>query len=528
MNRPLALLPLAALVACSPPLTDANKDGIADGVRNPNTVTQVAPSNPVGSITGVVANTKFSPLADANVLLVLGSGFTSALKTAGDGAFRFANVPAGSTGQLIITREGYGSVRVPATVPVSGGNVPVNDGNANVGVITLVELNGTVRYVVQTANGRPARAVRALLEVNPAGFQLTTGTGYGNPLGQLSFEAQTDDSGALTFMNVPAPAELARTTDGSQNYTLVLAGLDEDGDGDNEFNGLVDRRSGRDFFTTGTPTLRLTDNRASGAPSIAATNVESLRPTPVLSPVRNMLKPNESVWVVFDQPINERSLVVRATQEDCSTVVNTSVVLKGNVLQITAAGNGWTLGEKHNLLIRATGTEAGGANQTASFVGFVFGGDLTVPRAPMNVAFSIRRSAMNMGGNIQNGDRMIITFDVPLKRLSTNGFYQWNFDLNMMGGVSAMDPGEFGSSSGFSFSEDEPTLDPTSSQFACLASGYTRRFSGVINGLPFTGLPSGTQARVVLPLVGSGQGGYQTIWGVPFTGNRDGTPTILP
>ena len=66
------------------------------------------------------------------------------------------------------------------------------------------------------------------------------------------------------------------------------------------------------------------------------------------------------------------------------------------------------------------------------------------------------------------------------------------------------------------------------SQFACLASGYTRRFSGVVSGVPFTGLPSGTQARVVLPLVGSGQGGYQTVWGVPFTGQRDGTPTILP
>lgn len=525
MNR-LLPISLAALLACSPPVTDANKDGIADGVRTPNTVTQVAPSNPVGSITGIVANTKFIPLADVSVLLVLGSGFTSAVKTAGDGAFRFANVPAGSTGQLIISKEGFGSVRVPATVPVSGGNVPVNDGNANAGVISLLELNGTVKYVVQTANGRPARAVRALLEVSPAGFQLTSGTGYGTSLGQLSFEGQTDDSGNLTFMNVPAPAELARTTGAQSNFTLVLAGLDEDGDGDNEFNGTVDVRSGRDFYIAGTPTIRLPDNRATGAPAIVATNVESFRG--VLSPVRNLLKPTESVWVVFDQPINERSLVVRATQEDCSTVVNTSVTLKGNVLQINASGNGWTLGDKHNLLIRATGTEAGGGTQTSSFTGFVFGGDLTAPKAPMNAAFSIRRSAANMTGAIQNGDRMIITFDVPLKRVSTSGYFQWNFDLNMMGGVSPMDPGEFGSSSGFAFTEDEPTLDPMTSQFACLASGYTRRFSGPISGLPFTGLPTGTQARVVLPLVGSGQGGYQTIWGVPFTGQRDGTPTLLP
>ncbi|MBM4783644.1 MAG: carboxypeptidase regulatory-like domain-containing protein [Archangiaceae bacterium] len=525
MNRTIALF-TAALVACSPPATDANKDGIADGVRTPNTVTQVAPSNPVGTITGVVANTKFVGLADVSVLLVLGSGFTSAIKSSAEGAFRFANVPAGSSGQLIVSKEGFGSVRVPVTVPVSGGNVPVNDANANAGVIMLLELNGSVKYQVQTANGRPAKAVKAFLEVSPAGFQLTSGTGYGTSLGQLSFEGTADDTGALTFMNGPAPTELARTTGGQTNYTLVIAGLDEDGDGENEFNGLVDSRSGRDFFTTGVPTLRLPDNRAGGAPAIVATNVESL--TGTLSPVRNLLRPTESVYVVFNQPIAERSLLVRATQEDCSTVVNTSVVVKGNVLQISAAGNGWTIGDKHNLLIRATGTEAGGSTQTASFTGFVFGGELATPKAPTSAAFSIKRSAGNMTNDIQNGDTLIITFDVPLRRVSTSGFFQWNFDLNMMGGVNAMDFGEFGSSGGFSFSPDEPTIDPLTSQFSCLSSNYTRRWTGTISSLPVTGIPRGTQARVVLPVVGAGQGGYQTIWGVAFTGPQTGVPTVLP
>jgi hypothetical protein len=175
-----------------------------------------------------------------------------------------------------------------------------------------------------------------------------------------------------------------------------------------------------------------------------------------------------------------------------------------------------------------TGTEAGGSTQTSSFTGFVFGGDLSMPRAPMAAAFSIRRSAANMSGNIANGDTFVITFDVPLKRVNTDGFFQWNFDLNMMGGVSPMDFGEFGNTAGFPFASDEPSLDPMTSQFSCLASGYTRRWKTTLMGLPVTGLPTGTQARVVLPLVASGQGGYQTIWGVAFTGQRDGTPTILP
>lgn len=517
---------LVALAACSPPATDANRDGIADGVRTPNTVTQVAPSTPTGTISGVVATTKFTPIADANVLLVLGTGFTSGIKSGADGAFRFPNVPAGAAGQLIVSREGFGTVRVPVNVPAGAGNVPLNDGNANAGVLLLLELNGSVRYQVQTANGRPARGVRALLEISPAGFQVTGGAGYGSPQGQLSYEGQADDVGVLNFPNVPAPSELARTTGGQANYTLVVSGLDEDGDGENEFGGLVDTRSGRDFFINGTPTLRLPDNRTTGAPAIVGTNVESLVGTN--SPIRNLLRPNESVWIVFNQPVNERSLLVRATQEDCATVVNTSVVVRGNVVQITAAGNGWTIGDEHNLLVRATGTEAGGSNQTASFTGFLFGGELSTPRAPMAAAFSVQRAPGNMSGPILNGDTLIITFDVPLRRISTDAFFQWNFDLNMMNGVSPMDFGEFGNTAGFPFSPDEATFEPMASQFTCAPSGYTRRWRATISGLPFTGIPTGTQARVVFPIVGSGQGGYQTIWGVPFTGQRDGTPTILP
>jgi hypothetical protein len=519
----LLALSMFVLAACS--VSDENRDGIADGVRTPTTVTQIAPSNPVGSISGVVTTSQFDPLAEAKVLLVLGSGFSAAISSAEDGSFRFANVPAGSVGQLIVSKDSFGTVRVPISVPIGGGNVPVNDSNANVGLLLLLELNGAVKYQVRTANGRPARGVRALLEVSPAGFQLTTGTGFGAPLGQVSLEGVADDSGTLTFINVPAPSELARVSV-QTNYTLIISGLDEDNDGENEFSGLVDVRSGRDFFTNGTPTLRLPDNRAVGRPAIVATNIESLRD--VLSPIRNLLKPAESVWVVFDQPINERSLLVRATQEDCSTVVNTSVVVKANVLQITPSGNGWANGEKYNLLVRATGTEAGGSTQTESFTGFVFGGDLSMPRAPMNATFSVRRSPLNMGGRIANDDTVFITFDVPLKRLTTDAFFQWNFDINSLGGVSPMDFGEFGNSDGFRLVADEPTLDRMASQFSCKTSGYTRRWRGTITGLPLTGVPVETQLRVVLPVVGSGQGGYQTIWGVPFTGQQDGVPTIIP
>ncbi len=524
MLRPLAALFFAALVACSPSLADANKDGIADGVRAPDNVTQVAPSTPTGTITGVVTTTKFAAIPGANVLLVLGSGFTTAVPSGADGAFRFTNVPAGSTGQLLISKDTFGTVRVPVSVPAGGVNVPISDANGSAGVILLLELNGTVRYQVTTANGRPARAVRALLEVSPAGFQLTSGAGYGTPQGQLSFDGVTDDTGSVVFQNVPSPAELARTTGAQTNFTLVVAGIDDDMDGENEFLGTVDTRSGRDFFTAGVRPVILPENRTGSAPAILATNIESL--TGNVAPVRNLLRPQDSVYLVFNQPILDNAALVRITQDDCSAAVSFTKVVKGNVLQITPAGNGWTIGEKHNLLVRATGTESGTTTQTTAFTGFIFGGDLTMPKTPMTVAFTVKR-LNTMATNIVNGDTLNLSFDVPLRRLTTNAFIQWNTDLNGNGSVSADDPGEFGNSGGLSFSIAEPALDPLTSTFSCTASGYSRRWSTTLTGLPPAGVPTGTQLRVVFPVVGSGQGGYQTIWGIPFTGQRDGMPTIV-
>jgi hypothetical protein len=523
MVRKLTAAAFACLFACSPAPTDTNKDGIADGVRTPDNVTSVAPATPTGTVTGVVMNTKFAPIADANVVLVLGTGFTAALRSGADGAFRFDKVPAGAAGQLLISKDGFGTVRVQVSVPGSAGNVPLNDGNANAGVILLLELNGSVRYQLQTANGRPARGARALLEVSPAGFQLFNREGFGDPQGQLSFEGQADDTGTLTFMNVPAPAELARTSN-STNYTLIVGGLDEDGDGDNEFNGLIDQRSGRSFFIGGVPTLRLPDSRTPGAPAIVATNVESFND--ITSPARNMLKPTDSVWVVFNQPINDKALLVRATQEDCATTVPTTVIVRGNVLQINAMGNGWTLGEKHNLLIRAVGLEAAGSTATNSFTGFVFGGDPAMPRSPMAATFVARRAMANMGPTIQNGDSLTITLDAPLKPGTSAAFFQYNFDINQMNGT--MDFGEFGTMGGFTFNADEPTLDPMTSQFGCKPSGSTKRYRAIVSGLPLNGVPVGTQMRAVFSTIGAGQNGWQTLWGQPFTQNLTGSVSIVP
>lgn len=60
---------------------------------NNNTNTNVTtPSTPRGSVSGVVTTTNLSPLADADVELIIGSAQTLTTKTDMSGAFRFADV----------------------------------------------------------------------------------------------------------------------------------------------------------------------------------------------------------------------------------------------------------------------------------------------------------------------------------------------------------------------------------------------------------------------------------------------------
>jgi hypothetical protein len=206
--------------------------------------------------------------------------------------------------------------------------------------------------------------------------------------------------------------------------------------------------------------------------------------------------------------------------------VPTTVIVRGNVLQINAMGNGWTLGEKHNLLIRAVGLEAAGSTATNSFTGFVFGGDPAMPRSPMAATFVARRAMANMGPTIQNGDSLTITLDAPLKPGTSAAFFQYNFDINQMNGT--MDFGEFGTMGGFTFNADEPTLDPMTSQFGCKPSGSTKRYRAIVSGLPLNGVPVGTQMRAVFSTIGAGQNGWQTLWGQPFTQNLTGSVSIVP
>lgn len=487
-------------------------------------VSQLASSTPLGTVSGVVTNTRFEPIEGATVTLTLGEGGDGSANfkatSNGAGSYFFKSVPAGSTGQVVITRSGFGSVRTTVTVPANAGNFPVDDANGNAGIALLMENNGSMRFSVYSASGKPAKGARGLLEVRPAGFIATVGGTFGSQQGVISVEATASDLGELAFAGVPSAAELARV-DGS--YTLYIGALDEDGDGVADSEGTARYYPGSDLFMSPPPPIQL--ERAGDASSLAITssNLQSLRDSSTSPPLRNAVKGSEPVTIVFNQPIVEAARSVTVLREDCSTAVDVTVTQRTpNILSVTPTSP-WSPGAEFHLAVRATGKVSG---DTREFIGYLFAVD---PAAPRPVAttptFQVKKAAGNTNGTrFQAGDTMFVRFDTPLMfRGSSVGRAFFDFDLDEDGSIGNPSPGEKGTAfiNGFDIQLAEETVAPTNGAFVCRTNGYGSRY--VINFpsvlVPTVGLPSSTAVNVVLPVELSSQFGYQTPWGAGVTGS---------
>jgi len=524
------------LTACAK-FVDANGDGIADAEQNgraPDTVSLVAPSNPVGTLSGVVVNSLQVGIESVDVTLVLGEGadasHTWKTQTTRDGAFFFKDLPAGAVGQVILSKTGYSGARFNAAVPGAAGNFPINDGNGNVGVITLAQLSSTVKFRVFTALGVPAKGARAFLEVTTTAFQTVAGT-YGAAVGNYSGSAEVDEFGVLSFTNAPDPGELARIN--NANYVLTIGALDLDNDMRADILGTSVTYNAVGLFTQPDRTIVLTDARTTQPLQILATNLDSFNGANS-PPYRNALKTTDTINIVFNQPITQADTtrLVKVVQEDCSTVVPVNVTQRtANVISI-AGMTPWTLGARYNIIVRATGLDSGA---TVDFIGYFFAIDPTVPR-PLgaSAAFQVRKGSGNtMSNALQPGDTLNVVFDSPITNQGGPVARAYvNFDLNgdgQTGGMTGL--GEFNgpAGSGFQITNNEQTqaTDPTMGTFTCKQSGYSSRWSITIGTFPATNfIPSATQLRVVFPRDNSSSDTFQTAWGQPVVVDPTGTLTV--
>ncbi len=538
MSRILTLAAAAISLAACAPKDDLNGDGIVDGVRDPASVSLVAPSTPVGTISGVVINSQNTGIEGAQVTMIVGEGSdaskTYKTTTNTEGAYVFKDVPGGSAVQLLISKTGYSNARLNGSVPGAVGNFPINDGNGNAGVLTLTQLNGTQKFRVYTSQGRPAKGAKAFLEVQQTAFQTFNGV-YGNPCGNYSGAAEVDDNGLLTFTGSPDLTELARINS-SITFALTIGALDEDvpADGRVDALGTISNFSAGSLFTNPDRTIILGDAHTAAPLQILATNLDSFNGA-LSPPYRNAVKASDAITVVFNQPITQvdTTRVVRVVEEDCQTVVGTTVTQRApNVLAVnpTAA---WTLGKRYNIIVRATGLDSG---NTQDFVGYFFAIDPTVPR-PLSPAapFQVRKATGNtMSGALQPNDTLNVLFDTPI--IAQGGPVARaivNLDLNgdgMTGGPAGF--GEFNgpANSGFPLTANEQltATDPTLGTFTCKQSGYTSRWSINISSFPATNfIPASTGMRVVFSKDQTSSDSYQTAWGSPITADVNGT-IIVP
>jgi hypothetical protein len=542
----MAVLPLLAW-GCGDP-KDADGDGVADGIRTPNNVSVVVPSTPKGTVSGQVLGTNLQPLTDVTVAMTIGSQPTGkSATTDASGNFVMTDVPAGAQVLLTFSKAGYATLRATSTVPSSAGTVPINNGNASFGPVTLAQLNSKLRVAVVTPQGRPAAGAQATLEVDRAGsVVLSNSDQVASVVSKVYVEATADSSGVLTFNGVPSGTELSRL-----NGTLkVWVSPVVDGDGIATTGGAVRTYSGGQLVgTTNLELITLPYAKPSNvALAVDGGNVASLKGSD-LDPLRNMVSQGGSVYVYFNQPIQQSSLLVRLTDEYAKeNLAATAVVSMGGYLATITPANVQE-GKEYNIFIRATSSD-GGSNYSRT--GFFFGGEQTTPR---NVTITelryqelspVTNPPTTASTQLNSSEVVYVNFSAPIAKAVGAASVQvfFNADIDNNGTVGGNSYGEVGNFSGQGFPLDiaEPTKPYATRTpnelpvFRIEPSGYSTRYSFTYSGVALN--PSQIKLVIAFGSLASSQStseAYESIWGQPISTDMEMTgiaqqpaPTPLP
>lgn len=532
----MAVLPLLAW-GCGD-ATDADNDGVADGIREPNNVSVVVPSTPKGTVSGQVLTTTLQPLADVTVAMTIGSQPTGKSATTDpSGNFVMTDVPAGAQVLLTFSKAGYSTLRATSTVPSAAGTVPINNGNASFGPVTLTQLNSSLSVTVVTPQGRPAVGAKGVLEVDRAGSVILSNyDSVASVVSKVYVEATADSNGILTFTGVPSGVELARL---NGTYNLWIAPMDSNGDGVVDTGGYVKSYSGGSIVGTQATTLAqlaYSKPTGAGALTIEGGNVASLKGIAEVDPLRNLVRPGEPIYVYFNQPVQPGSLLVRLTDEYAkeSLPVTASVNVGGYSATITPASGIVQEGKEYNIFVRAVAAE-GGTNYSRT--GFFFGGDQATPKAISIAELRYQETSLPPAAaatQLNSLEEVFVNFNSPIAKQvgqSVQVFFAADIDNNgTVGGNSFGEVGNY-SGQGFPLEMVEPTR-PVQTRtpaelpvFGIQPSGYSTRYSFLYTGSVALN-PS--QIRLVVafsnlaPVLGTNDV-YESIWGQPINTDLEAT-----
>lgn len=539
MNKKLAmaLVPLLA-VGCGDELVDENKDGIADGINQPGSVTVVAPATPVGTVGGQVLSSRYLPMDGVDVTMTIGGAMLgSKAVTDATGSFSFKDVPAGSRVLLTFSKAGFVTARATAVIPSQAGNVPINNANANFGPVMMAETSGSVKFQVFTPNSRPAVGAKATLHVSQAAYLLSSSAE--SIEGQVVVQGEVDAQGILSFSGIPAPEEGSRI---GTNYQLVISPLDTDNDGIPDVDGWVRNYSGQTLVTGDgvgvyeALSIQLTTSIPNAGLAVKYSNLGAIR-TGDVTPLKNMVRPGEPVTIVFNKPIQPNSLIVTLTDEYGKESLSVSKSLSnGNTYLSITPGASVSAGKELNLYFRAVASSDGTVVGNQGYP-FVVGDVNNPPSVGVELLryqeLNVNNAGSNLGNNgtLDSGETVQVNFNQVMGYLN-NGTVQVFFDLDLNANGSVGDAqGEKGFAIGFPLNAMEPSM-PIQTRipaeqpvFTLVNSGYTTRYSFTFFGnklvagvatphqIPANQLPPITLRFTALQPVAIPH--YQSAWGVP-------------
>ena len=427
-HRIWPLLAVGAALSCGgEDLVDADGDGVADGVQDPNNVTVVTPTRPQGFVAGDLRDAlNDEPLTGVRVELALGGlpeGIDPVFTTDASGTFRYGPLPAGAAFTLGFTADGYAPVRLSdLVIDDTAGDFPTINGALYVGPLYLLRTEG--RFSVQVVSQEGARVAGAEVTVETAASYLWADA----PRGSASGRATTDAQGLATVTGLPDAWSLPPRLEGAGAVTVHVAPVDQDGDGRVDLAGVTRVMSGREVRELGASMLVVLPRPVSAPLAVVATNVPGLV-APGATP--SMLEALEPVRVVLNKPLDRDAVVVDLRDEEGEPVTSTLLVSGfENVLEVSAA-EGLMAGREYNLALRLQAGDATPVEVLQMASPFFV-------RDERERAITVTGRFVDADGDEQWGagtDRVEIELSIPLGRPLGNPAFQVEvfFDLDFNG-----------------------------------------------------------------------------------------------
>ncbi len=424
----MAQISLAALAACGgKDLQDADGDGIADGVRDPNNVTVVVPATPKGAIAGEVRDAlELRPLAGVKVVL-LGAGRTDEFTTTASGRFEFLDLPAGARYALRTELSGYAAATVTRLdLPDDAGNFPSDHNALFVGPIELLPLTGKLQVQVVSQSGEVVRGAQVTAE------SAIAWTNEGAAAGSVAVSATTDVAGLASLENLPDVWRLPPSRENVSGLVISVAPVDADADGRAELDGAVLSLTGRQVRTLSQPPLLVLTPPANEPLRLVASNVVD----PAPGDVPPLLSTTDNLRFVFSRAVDSGSVLVDLRNEDGSEVLTTSVMpgAVANVLVVDPAMD-FVAGRECDLWVRVRERDAVAAENLQVSAHFFAQEDPSQAISP-----SGRFVDDDVDGTWGTGtDEFLMTFSLPIGRARRSPAFRvelWvALDLNGSGTV---------------------------------------------------------------------------------------------